>query len=317
MEPAYSIHSVGVTRTVTDSIGGRGLNARGGRIIGGFNAAPIAAFNVPDRVFADASKRFDGSASDDDDGDALSYSWDIGATGTIDATGPTPELTFGSVGTHDLRLTVSDGSATDSVTKSVDVSDPVIDSVEDGDLAEWDQSDSSSNSNPRWSATDAYAAHDGSWTAYLSASTDNVDAVSTSGLPVYPQRGEDFHTAFKASNVSEVNIYQKFFYKDSNNHYRVDLLGRSGSFRLVAFENGNGTVLGSTDLPMDSGAYHVSRITTSNEPTITAELIDPSTGDVLRAVQGDHTAYDTGGVAYSCAPTSTGSDIWVDDWRIV
>ncbi|WP_040583528.1 PKD domain-containing protein, partial [Sedimentibacter sp. B4] len=53
------------------------------------------------------------------DGDSLTYAWDFGDGGN--GTGATASHTYGSAGTYDVKLTVSDGQATDTVTHSVTV----------------------------------------------------------------------------------------------------------------------------------------------------------------------------------------------------
>ena len=65
----------------------------------------------------------DAGGSSDSDGSIASYAWEFGdgATGT----GKTPEHTYGAAGDYDVKLTVTDDdAATDSVTKSVTVTDP-------------------------------------------------------------------------------------------------------------------------------------------------------------------------------------------------
>ncbi|MCH8879355.1 MAG: PKD domain-containing protein [Planctomycetes bacterium] len=59
---------------------------------------------------------FDGSQSTDTDGNSgpssniLSYEWDLGNDGTVDATGPVANFTFDTAGTYAVRLTVAEGA---------------------------------------------------------------------------------------------------------------------------------------------------------------------------------------------------------------
>ncbi len=83
------------------------------------NTAPVAAFgSAVDGLKATV----DASDSTDADGDQLSYSWNFGdgATGT----GKTATHTYADAGTYQIKLTVSDGEDSDSVTHSVTVSAP-------------------------------------------------------------------------------------------------------------------------------------------------------------------------------------------------
>jgi PKD repeat protein len=66
---------------------------------------------------------FDASASTDDDGDPLTFSWNFGDGGT--ATGATAQRTFAAAGTYSVVVTVSDGTNTALATRQVSPS-PVI-----------------------------------------------------------------------------------------------------------------------------------------------------------------------------------------------
>jgi serine protease len=83
------------------------------------NGAPTASFSYS---CTDLSCSFDGTASSDPDGDALSYDWTFGDGGS--ATGATTAHTYAAGGTYTVTLTVSDGSASDSESQSVTVTAP-------------------------------------------------------------------------------------------------------------------------------------------------------------------------------------------------
>lgn len=83
------------------------------------NTAPTASFTY---ACTDLACSFDGSASSDADGDALSYSWAFGDGAT--ATGQTAGHTYAAGGTYAVTLTVSDGSDTGTQTQSVTVTEP-------------------------------------------------------------------------------------------------------------------------------------------------------------------------------------------------
>jgi endoglucanase len=77
------------------------------------NTPPSAAFNT---VVSGLTVQVDGSGSSDADGDALTYSWDFNGAS---ASGVTASHTFGAAGSYPVSLTVSDGTDTDTVTKTV------------------------------------------------------------------------------------------------------------------------------------------------------------------------------------------------------
>ena len=83
------------------------------------NQAPTASFTFSCDGLACS---FDAGASDDPDGDALTYAWSFG-DGT-QGTGETTSRTYGSAGTRTVTLTVSDGTASTSTTRSVTASQP-------------------------------------------------------------------------------------------------------------------------------------------------------------------------------------------------
>ena len=87
----------------------------------GENRSPVASISaVPAVGSAPLAVSFDGSASSDPDGDALTYSWDFGDGGQ--ASGETVSHTYQFVGSYLAVLTVSDGlggTDTDQVVISV------------------------------------------------------------------------------------------------------------------------------------------------------------------------------------------------------
>jgi len=72
------------------------------------NRAPVADASGPYAGVAGAPVAFDGSASDDPDGDPLRYRWSFGDG--IEGTGPTPEHVYEHGGDFTVVLDVSDGS---------------------------------------------------------------------------------------------------------------------------------------------------------------------------------------------------------------
>jgi PKD repeat protein len=88
------------------------------------NSAPTANAGGPYNGDAGIAVNFDGRASDDPDGDVLSYQWDFG-DGTIDF-GATPSHVYAMAGTYTVRLVVNDGEF-DSQAASTEatITDPV------------------------------------------------------------------------------------------------------------------------------------------------------------------------------------------------
>lgn len=78
------------------------------------NTAPVAAFVWT----ADGLQvAFDASGSSDADGDDLTYAWQFGDNS--EGSGRTTTHTYGTAGTHEVTLTVSDGKSSNSVTREI------------------------------------------------------------------------------------------------------------------------------------------------------------------------------------------------------
>lgn len=98
------------------------------------NRAPVADAGGPYSGDTGAAIRFDGSASSDPDGDALTaYAWDFGDGST--GTGATPTHSYTAAGVYEVSLVVSDGELTsDPSTARVEVVDVVAGQPDDGAL---------------------------------------------------------------------------------------------------------------------------------------------------------------------------------------
>ena len=82
------------------------------------NTAPVASFTVS---CAGLTCGFDASASSDANNDPLTYAWQFG-DGTTSTAGPTASRTYASAATRTVTLTVSDGTLTNSTTRSATTS---------------------------------------------------------------------------------------------------------------------------------------------------------------------------------------------------
>lgn len=108
-----------VTLTVTDDAGDTDI-AITTATIGIGNQTPVADANGPYSGTLNDPVSFDGTGSSDPDGTIVAYDWNFG-DGTT-GTGATPSHTYGSTGTYNVTLTVTDDEgATDSANSSVTI----------------------------------------------------------------------------------------------------------------------------------------------------------------------------------------------------
>lgn len=94
------------------------------------NTPPVAALSAPATSVVGQEIVLDGSGSFDDDGDTLSYSWSLIArpkgkdkSGLIDSNTETTIMTPERAGTYQVRLTVSDASASNWADATIEVTD--------------------------------------------------------------------------------------------------------------------------------------------------------------------------------------------------
>jgi PKD repeat protein len=85
------------------------------------NAAPVAAIAQTPDAPVTGDKVTISSASTDVDGDALTCAWDLDGDGTFETPGCSVTRTIPKAGTFNVALRVSDGAATDTVTRTVTI----------------------------------------------------------------------------------------------------------------------------------------------------------------------------------------------------
>ena len=123
-----SIGSYNVELTVIDNKGATDSVTKTITVIDSIvsNQTPTAIFTAtPTSGLVPLGVSFNASNSSDNDGNITSYAWDFkdGNTGN----GKIINHTFGSAGSYNVKLTITDDKgATDSVTKTITVTDPIV-----------------------------------------------------------------------------------------------------------------------------------------------------------------------------------------------
>ena len=124
-----SIGSYNVKLTVTDDKGATDTTTKTINVTETPNQSPTASFTAtPTSGVAPLEVSFNASSSSDSDGSITSYAWDFkdGDTGN----GETVNHTFSSTGSYNVGLTVTDDKgASDSSTKTITITNPIIEPV--------------------------------------------------------------------------------------------------------------------------------------------------------------------------------------------
>ncbi len=93
-----------------------------GKCVGGSNQSPVANPGGPYAGAEGSAISFNGTASIDLDGDALTYAWDFESDGVVDAMTATASQIYRDNGSYTAKLTVDDGNGgTNSQTVAVTV----------------------------------------------------------------------------------------------------------------------------------------------------------------------------------------------------
>ncbi|QLH83349.1 PKD domain-containing protein [Halosimplex pelagicum] len=276
---------------MTDSIGGRGLNARSGRLVGGFNVAPTASFAAPSRILSGIeSPQFDASGSSDPDNDPLSYAWDFTSDGNIDANGQTTTHTFDSTGSYDTTLTASDGSVSDTETQSVTVQTPIVDDFERGNVDPWEAGPKDETDGTNATAgVDTNRVFEGTYSfKFKCADSDShnvVHQLTTDALTTRPVKGDRFR--FTTKTVGDPKDYTAQLGRvDSNNQIRINLSFQDSAFAIQKQVDGTFTTIDSVSLSLPLDAWLTTEADWGEDDTLTATLTDETDGSELASVTG-------------------------------
>lgn len=262
--------------------------------------------------FADADVYFEYKKSS-------ASTWNSTSATTVTSTGSFSDDVTGldSDTTYDYRAVATDGTLTKTGSTMSDSTTAastypiMVESFEDGDMAEWeDPSDSyvvTDNPSSGGSATD------GSYVMERDGSDfESAKSVSQSD---YPERGEVFEVdGYPASSGEflyiEFGVNQTSNYNDRGDHYSL-MLGNEDSWELRKYVGGTETVLDTVSHTHDLQDTVMTFRVTWGDPTITCELID-DTDTVLETVSADDTEYDSGGIGVR----NSGATSWWDRFEI-
>ncbi|WP_327640000.1 PQQ-dependent sugar dehydrogenase [Kribbella sp. NBC_00482] len=110
-------------------------------VYNGTNNPPTAVIQAdPSSGPTPLTVTFDGTASDDADGDPLTYAWDLDGDGVYDdSTAATAQHTYTTTGTVTARLRVSDGTASSTTTTQINVANtaPTASITSPGPATKW------------------------------------------------------------------------------------------------------------------------------------------------------------------------------------
>jgi hypothetical protein len=166
----------------------------------------------------------------------------------------------------------------------------VVDDFEDGDLSEYTFDRGSSGASVVTSPT-----HSGSYA--LQFAEDYVEAISTSGLDIYPAEGDTFSFWVRASGGAN-NINVTWGVQDHNNRYYAKLYPSDGKFYLFTYKDGSGSSQdGDSGLAISQDAWYEIEIDWATDGTQTATLYD-SSGSQLSQISMTDATWSSGGIGY-------------------
>ncbi|HEY6854066.1 MAG TPA: PKD domain-containing protein [Gemmatimonadales bacterium] len=172
-----------VTVTVQDDDGGTG--SASATVAVKVNRAPVANAGASVTGSEGAAVHFDGSASSDPDGDALTYAWTFGDGST--GSGINPSHVYADNGTYTVTLTVSDGALSGSAVTTATIANvaPVVTPIPDAALVGGEHYVASGSfSDPgadTWTATVDYGDGSGAQPLALSGNAFQLDHAYRAG----------------------------------------------------------------------------------------------------------------------------------------
>jgi hypothetical protein len=147
------------------AIDGVSLSTGGGVVNPPVNTAPVInTVSVPNAVETSANLAISASASDVD-GDSLTYTWSkASGSGTAtfaNANSANTSVSFNTAGTYSIKVTVTDGEDSVEQTKSVTVTDPVVDPIDTDNDGLTDEEELALGTDPNNADTDGDGINDG------------------------------------------------------------------------------------------------------------------------------------------------------------
>ena len=268
--------------------------------VSGLNTAPVADAGGPYTVAEGGSITLDGAGSYDDDGDSLTYAWDLDNDGAFDdATGVSP--TFSAAGrngpdSQTIKLRVNDGtvdSAPVSATVIIDDVGPVIDTTS---VSPTNVSEGGSVAVSGTFVDPALALETYTVTADWSDGTTTPVTVGSGTFSTSRSFPDDHPSTGTPSDVFTVD-------------FTVTDVATSASFSSTAFPI---TVFNVTPgLVFDTPALSINEGDTA---TFDGTIFDPALGVPTETFTGSGLWSDgAGGVVFIAAGTFTSSRTFVDD----
>ena len=125
---------------------------------------------------------------------------------------------------------------------------------------------------------------------------------STSGLAVYPERGDEVHVYINnapGDNFVSFNLFSQAEVDDPD-RYSVGLSGVSGDWTLWKTENGSIEALDSSAPSDTTSGWYRAEISTDSS-TVSADLYDDSSDQLLASVSANDSTFSSGGIGFRSA----------------
>lgn len=170
----------------------------------------------------------------------------------------------------------------------------LIDSIEDGDMAEYTMYATN------FAASTAKAV-DGSYSARVELDASNPRAYSTSGLNAYPVAGDTFRWHTQSEAIGSSNLGFEFGLQNaadgSSDRYSARFRGRSGDMALIKVSGGSATTLASAAQSYTSNIWYEGEVAWGTDGTITFTAFD-DTGAQINQISATDTTFTSGGIGW-------------------